>query len=360
MKIIKNKTKEKYYSLDKILTVNADYNLIFGERSNGKSYAVKEYCVKRFIECGEQCVFVRRYDSDNKRGLVDSYWSDLKIDVISNGEYNEVYTYGGGLYVAYNVNGKRTKAKQFGYVRSLTLAQSYSGTQYPHVATIVLEEFISISGDYLPNELFLWTHLISTIARRRNLKIFMLANSISRISPYWREFAVDEIVKNQEIGTIAVIERDTADGDTQTVAIEYCNNTTGRSKLFASDRSSMINEGKWLTTEQPKLPRPRDDWECLYTFVIQYKKDKFLCEYVVCDGDFCIYVTPKTTPIQDNTRVISDVRSPNPLYTYGLLPITRAEIPIIDLIKNGKTFFCDNQTGTEFAECLKNIRKIYI
>ena len=33
----------KYYSLKKIKEKNADYNLIIGERSNGKTYSCKKY-----------------------------------------------------------------------------------------------------------------------------------------------------------------------------------------------------------------------------------------------------------------------------------------------------------------------------
>ena len=33
---------KKYYSLKKIMSENADYNIIIGERSNGKTYAVLE------------------------------------------------------------------------------------------------------------------------------------------------------------------------------------------------------------------------------------------------------------------------------------------------------------------------------
>ena len=32
--------KEKYYTLNNILAYNADYNIIYGERSNGKTTAV--------------------------------------------------------------------------------------------------------------------------------------------------------------------------------------------------------------------------------------------------------------------------------------------------------------------------------
>ena len=39
--------KQKFYRLTEILKHNAQYNLLLGERSNGKSYSVKEYCVEK-------------------------------------------------------------------------------------------------------------------------------------------------------------------------------------------------------------------------------------------------------------------------------------------------------------------------
>lgn len=359
MKILNNKTRREHYSLDPIKKVKATYNLIYGEKSNGKSYAVKEDCLRRFIKNGEEMVLVRRYDTEIKRGRLDMYWSDIPIDVISGGEYNEIYSYSGQLFIAKNENGKRTNVKKFGYTMALNLAQSYSGLEYPRVTTILLEEFISLDGAYLSNELFLFNHIISTVARRRTITIYMLANSISRISPYWREYSVDEIVKTQEQGTICVIDRETLNGDIQRVAVEYCANTTGRSLMFAGNRAAMINEGKWLTIEQPKLPRPRNDWECLYIFVVEYKKDLFLVEYLSLGNEYCLYVTPKTTPIKPETRLITDKTSSNPLATYGIKPLNPRERPVLDMLTNGKVFFCDNQTGTEFNECLKNIRRVY-
>ena len=38
--------KRKYYSLDAIKKKNATYNVIFGERSNGKTYALLQNGVK--------------------------------------------------------------------------------------------------------------------------------------------------------------------------------------------------------------------------------------------------------------------------------------------------------------------------
>ena len=55
---------QKYYSLDRILSKNACYNIIFGERSNGKTYSVLKYAVKHYFETGGQFAIVRRWKED--------------------------------------------------------------------------------------------------------------------------------------------------------------------------------------------------------------------------------------------------------------------------------------------------------
>ena len=50
----------KYYSLDRILSKEACYNIIFGERSNGKTYSVLKYSIKHYFETRGQFAIVRR------------------------------------------------------------------------------------------------------------------------------------------------------------------------------------------------------------------------------------------------------------------------------------------------------------
>ena len=40
------KKKQVFYRLDKVLKTCAHYIMLLGERSNGKSYSVKEHCVQ--------------------------------------------------------------------------------------------------------------------------------------------------------------------------------------------------------------------------------------------------------------------------------------------------------------------------
>ena len=53
-----------YYSLDNILKYEAQYYIIFGERSNGKSYALGKYVLDNYFTKGEEFVICKRYKED--------------------------------------------------------------------------------------------------------------------------------------------------------------------------------------------------------------------------------------------------------------------------------------------------------
>lgn len=67
--------KPKYYSLSGILEKNADYNIIFGERSNGKTYACLAYMIINYVETGEQSAYVRRWREDLRGKRAESLFS---------------------------------------------------------------------------------------------------------------------------------------------------------------------------------------------------------------------------------------------------------------------------------------------
>jgi hypothetical protein len=70
----------KFYSLSRILAKNADYNVIFGERSNGKTYATLLYGIKEYLRTGKQMAYIRRWREDlrGKDFIVANPW--LKLD----------------------------------------------------------------------------------------------------------------------------------------------------------------------------------------------------------------------------------------------------------------------------------------
>ena len=94
--------KNKYYSLNNILKKNAQYNIIFGQRSNGKTYAVKKYGLEKYIKNGEQMAYVRRQDVDLGKSKCDNLFADMTengtIADLTNGAYTHVYYYSGRIY----------------------------------------------------------------------------------------------------------------------------------------------------------------------------------------------------------------------------------------------------------------------
>ena len=51
----------KFYSLNNILEYEATYNVIFGERSNGKTYAVLKEAISQYFKDKGQLAIVRRW-----------------------------------------------------------------------------------------------------------------------------------------------------------------------------------------------------------------------------------------------------------------------------------------------------------
>ena len=174
-----------WYSLDNILKNDVQYYMIFGERSNGKSYAVDKYIIDKFFNKGKQFAFVKRFEDDIKSKYMSEVFNPF-IDYILE-KYNHHLKFYRGCWYVYEdgLEGKISECKIIGYAFSLNNVNRTKATSYPEIDTILFEEFMSIDCTYLPDELNLFLNLISTIVRyRHNVKIFMLANAISKFSPY--------------------------------------------------------------------------------------------------------------------------------------------------------------------------------
>ena len=55
-----------YWSINKLLSYNALFNFVVGERGVGKSYGAKVYVANNFIKKNEEFVYIRRYKTELK------------------------------------------------------------------------------------------------------------------------------------------------------------------------------------------------------------------------------------------------------------------------------------------------------
>lgn len=355
----KKEEKMKYYTLDNILEKNAEYNVIYGERSNGKTTAVLLYGLKRYLnsERTEQMAIVRRWEEDFKgKNGANMFSGIVGMGVIhkwTNGEYNSVYHYGGRWYLCLidEESGKRTKTTEepFALGFSITSEEHYKSTSYPRITTILFDEFLT-RGYYLPDEFVKFQNLLSTIIRLRdNVKIFMCGNTINKYSPYFNEMGLTNIRK-QEKGTIDIY---TYGESTLKVAVEYSDFQTKKkasNKYFAfnNPKLNMITNGGWEIDIYPHLPERYKPDEVISVFYIKFDGYILQGNVIVINDKVFLYLHKKTTPIKDElnrviyTEEISNQR--NIRYNF-LKPSRKQEKKYLELYKQHKVFYQDNEIG---------------
>jgi len=355
--------KQKFYSLKNILSKKATYNIIFGERSNGKTYSVLEYGLKDFIENGRQLAIVRRWLDDfrGKRGqtLFDGIVGNDVINKLTKGEYNGVYYYSQKWFLCRWENGERVTADEpFAYAFALTSTEHDKSTSYPKIGTILFDEFLTRQS-YLPDEFILFMNTISTIVRQKNnVKIFMLGNTVNKYCPYFAEMGLSHI-KNMEIGTIDVYRYGDSD---LTVAVEYCkNNKEGKASdiyfAFDNPKLQMITGGAWEIDIYPHLPMKYKPKNVKLTYFIDFDNEILQCEIIKIDNkNIFTFIHPKTTPIKDDKKdlVYSTDFFPQSNYSRNIKrPVNDIQKIIYSFYLSDKVFYSSNEVGEIVRNYLK-------
>lgn len=361
------KDKIKYVSYKTLDKIDAEFIIVLGQRSNGKSYAVKELALRNAYNKNESFGYIRRYDTDVKDYLVTEYFEDFitpnengenKIMQITNGEFDTISCYRKSIYFSVTdpETGKVERIKKIGRMFDLSGFEHHKSLQFPDITMLIYEEFIT-SGMYLLNEPKVLFNLTSTVFRLRKGRVFCIGNTVSRLCPYFGEWGLVNIPR-QKMGTIDIYTVKSDEAETH-IAV-YLTDTLNINKgmFFGNSAKSIVN-GYWETDEQPHLTGARDEYEEIYTLVFAFDSTMFLCEFLQSknnQNNFTWYVTPKTSPIQKHTRVVTDRYVLEYLYTQGFKPLNKKESIIFDMLKNGKVCYLDNLTGTEFLQCYRMLR----
>ena len=361
----RKKDTPKYYSLDNILSKNADYNIIFGERSNGKTYAALKYGIERYIKTGEQMAYIRRWREDlrGKRAenLFANHVANGLIEELTDGKFNEVFYLSNKWFFSYydkDKNKRYPDSTPFCFGFCLSEQEHEKSSSYPNVTTIVFDEFLT-RRIYLPDEFMLYMNLLSTIIRQRdNVKVFMLGNTVNKFCPYFQEMGLKN-VGVMEQGTIDIY-RFGEHG--ATVAVEYCDTIVKQkasNKYFCFDNQNlqMITGGKWELAVYPHLPCKYKPKDVLFVFYIKFN-DAILQGNIIQVGDenFC-YIHQKTTPIkdEDNSLIYSLEMNGKPNYKRKLISnASYVESQVSRYFATDKVFFQSNEIGEIVRNYLLN------
>lgn len=330
------------------------YIAVLGERSNGKSFAVKELILKKCYEEGCEFTYLRRFELDIKDSVSIHYYGDTPVSAITNGEYTTIDVYRKTIYFA-NINeetGKVVRGQKIGYCHALSGAEHLKSLSFPKVKYIDFEELVSMDGNYLFDEPNKLQHYVSTIFRHRtDGKVFLVGNTISRICPYYREWGLEQGMKKQKLGEVKLYKIDET-----VIAVYLTDSLNYNSGMFFGNIANNITKGMYETKTLPHLPKPYFRYKSIYQFVLQYNEFKFYCELLqdVQNGsNITWYVQPKTTEIQKKTRVVSNKFDINPWWKTSFKDLSPTEKEVMKLLFDEQVCYSDNLTGTEFLNILK-------
>lgn len=360
---------QKYYSLAKIKRKNAIYNVIFGERSNGKTYAALQEVLRKYFNDGKaQFAYVRRWKEDLTGKRASRLFAGLiengEIEKISKGEFTGVHYYAGKFYLCtYDEKGKPiyNDGDLLGFTFALSDGEHDKSTSYPLIKTIVFDEFLT-NKTYLSDEFVHFMNVVSTIVRRRtDVTIYMLGNTVNKFCPYFQEMGLENAAKMKQ-GSIDVYKYGNSP---MRVAVEYCasneNNTEETNHYFAfnNPKLQMITGGAWELSIYPHLPRKYRPKDIQFTYFIDFNDAVFQCEIIVVDNIPFTYIHAKTTPIRDahKTIVYTLDYKPEPYYNRNLYrPMNKLQERILWFFKNDKVFYQNNEVGDTIRNFLKLCR----
>lgn len=362
-----------YYNLDKIEKENAQINLIWGERSNGKSYQVKHRCginpylesIKESITNAERFMLIRRWKEETKVATIEKYFSDIDIYTLTNGTYNCLSVYQGKIWLSVYDPSSKPQIKRgdyIGYVVALSTEQNYAGGSFLDVKNMIFEEFMA-RGSYLPNEPDKLMNLYSTVDRKRGIvKLWLVGNTISRICPYIDDWSLREIITKQKQGEIVTTYLSTGeeiDDEPEFVklAIEYCK-ATGRSSHVIGKHKNMLNSGGWQSDPQPHLPKSYNEYDCLFRIGFKYQGIKFIGEYLFDDEDsiYCWFIYPynckefSSELIVFSDEVKLDRHWQRNIYNVDINNITLKRL--FSTFRENNIFYASDLCGTDFKQAI--------
>ena len=354
----------KYYSLNKINKKNATYNVIFGERSNGKTYATLKQVLENYFSDGSQFAYIRRWSVDvqpkRMNNLFNAIIEDGYLEKLSGGKFTAIFYRTGRFYLCtYNDKGKPIYNEEdiIGYAFSLSENEHNKANSYPRVTTIIFDEFLT-NKIYLPDEFILFMNTVSTIVRQRtNVKIYMLGNTVNKFCPYFKEMGLTNILSMKQ-GSIDIYTY----GDSKLkVAVEYADSKKKFKKnnfyfAFDNPKLKMITGGSWELNIYPHAPVKWLPKNIMFTYFIDFNDSLYQCEIINKDANVFTYIHEKTTPIKNPDKDIIYTLDYNPKINYNiniLKPLNDYQNKITWFFTHDRVYYQNNNVGDAINNYLK-------
>lgn len=347
-----------FFRLDRILGAKCTYNILLGQRANGKSYAVKEECVKEaFLGMGE-LIYLRRWAVELKEQDVIDYFADCPVKDITGGQYDIITVHRARIYLAsITEDGQVVRGLCIGRTAALTNATHLKSViKRGAYKNIIYEEFCTKDG-FIPLEPDKLQQFVATVfGVQYSGRIWLIGNTVSRVNPYFAKWQLKNL-KKMNPGDIDIYRF--KDGDTEiTIAVEFCSSLDVPSNMFFGDVAKNITTGVWETESMPTVPDEFGKFKVLYQVGYKHTDFFFILKLIQNKAkQLLIFCAPAEAEDLDKVkRKVQDNVSGDPWTTQFLIPLTKGDMIIQDLYKRGKIVYANNLTGSDFSAIIKSRR----
>lgn len=308
------------------------YAMIYGERSNGKSFSGAELILWDYLYNKEHGVWVRKDDESFKdpdiRNLFapifkEGFWIDQNNNLCTPDEKGAVHVdiplqftwegaeyRRGGWYLYYdddNLQKRIYDTSPFCYGKTIRVSEARKGGVMENVHYVVFDEFLSRSTTYMKDETILFANLVSTIVRyQKHARFILMANTVNKRSEYFKLFHIkpDEI----EQGSIHLSKNRKGDY----LAVEYVEHKEGFVKesdsymdFLTGNRVKMIKDGSWEMADYPIMDREFRPKDVKKTFFILLDEDCVKAQVIHTDNGYYIYVSENDVALDENKDIIA-------------------------------------------------------
>lgn len=370
--------KMRYYDTDEIRKIGAHYNFIIGERSNGKTTALLRDIISDWHRNGRKGAVVRQMEMDIKGARGASLFSGVvagdMVRELTDGEWSGVKFAGRAYYLTKETDtGEVVVQKEpFAHIFAVSQGLHYKSNSYPNVGTIMFDEFMRADHVYLVDEVVLFLNLVSTIVREKDdAKIFLIANTVSWNSPYFKKFGLKDISKMRP-GDLANFDykrkRPTGEDIVMKVAVEYCTDTAsygGKASdvyfVVDDDRVAMITDGNFAIPVYPQCPHSFTIKNVKATYWIETGEEVLRARLLKVGRDVFVFVETyddeRYAALSDERRDIFYSLDFSPRRNHYTDLMTRSTDRrthwFAESVLANRIFFQSNETGENFMYHLK-------
>lgn len=350
-----------YYDRTAIDATGANYRLIVGTRSNGKTFSVCHTIVENYLRYGKRAVYIRRYAEQITPKYIQSLFNPQLdfIKELSGGEWNFIFYRANCFYLAhYDEEEDKITVKDetpFCITRSVNTWETTKGADVGEISLICYDEFLTRDG-YLKDEFVCLMNLLSSIIRdRKDCIIYLLANCVNKYAPYWDEFGITEVDKMKR-GEIRVYSYPNSN---MKLAIEYCAAPKATKEVndnffaFQNAQLEVLKSGQWEMATYPRAPYKIYEEDIKARFYIEFG-GQMICGEIV-NPTYKKYSTDLFIFFHRQTKDV-EIDNLTPFYTskpmtsmchvkYLKDQPTAVHQLIAQLIMKNHMFFADNEVG---------------